>query len=172
MPQTLGAFLAIVAVMTFALNYHRSTLHAQHSVINSEYEVMGSAVAADVMNYIASKPFDARTADNTVSRTNKNTLLLTGPAEFGGCADFDLCNDIDDFDGLASQVRSFEVEPGVSIDFLVDVKVKYVDDAGNTATSPTWAKEVAVRIASADSVGSIPRLIRPIQLRRQFSPQW
>jgi hypothetical protein len=83
MQQTLGAFLAIRAVMTFSLNYHRATLQSQQTAINSEMEVMANAVASDVMNYVASKSFDARTADNSVDCYNRNTDLLTSQSAFG-----------------------------------------------------------------------------------------
>ncbi len=172
MPQTLGAFLAIMAVMTFALNYNRSTIHAQRNMINSEMEVMASAVAADVMNYIASKPFDARTADNTVNRYNKVPALLTPASEFGSCAAFGSCNDIDDFHGLPAFQRTFEVEPGTEIKFDVAVKVEYIDESGFRSTSQTWAKEVTVAVSDAESTSGLPYLFSPVKLKRQFSPQW
>ena len=172
MPQTLGAFLAIMAVMTFTLNYNRSTIHSQRNMINTEMEVMASAVATDVMNYVASKPFDARTADNTVNRYNKITALLTPASEFGSCGSFGTCNDIDDFHNLPEFVRTFEIEPGVAIKFNVGVAVHYVDDTGAASTSQTWAKEVTVTVSEAESTSGIPYLFSPIKLKRQFSPQW
>lgn len=158
--------------MTFALNYNRSTIHAQRSMINSEMEVMASAVASDVMNYVASKPFDARTADNTVHRYNKAPALLTPASDFGSCGNFGTCNDIDDFHALPAFTRTFEVEPGVTISFDVEVDVKYIDDAGNQATSQTWVKEVTVTVSDAESTSDMPYLFSPVRLKRQFSPQW
>ena len=172
MPQTLGAFLAIMAVMTFSLNYHRATIRSQQTAINSEMEVMANAVASDVMNYVASKPFDARTADNTVDRYNRNTDLLTSQSAFGSCAVFENCNDIDDFHAIPSFQRPFEVEPGKEMDFDVSIEVRYVDDSGNVSASPTWVKEVTIHVSNSTSVKGVPILNHPLRLKRQFSPQW
>ncbi len=172
MPQTLGAFLAIMAVMMFSLNYHQSTLHSQRSLISSEMEVMASAIASDVMNYVASKPFDARTADNTVTRYNKNVNQLTLESGFGSCAVFEDCNDIDDFHSIPTFKRVFQIESGVEVAFDVKVSVAYVDDYGARSASPTWVKEVTVAVKAADSGSEQAYLTHPIQLKRQFSPQW
>ncbi|MDX1740553.1 MAG: hypothetical protein R3178_04630 [Rhodothermales bacterium] len=172
MPQTLGAFLAIMAVMTFSLNYHQTTIRSQQTAINSEMEVMANAVASDVMNYIASKPFDARTADNTVTRFNRNTDLLTLPTDFGSCAVFENCNDIDDFDSMSAFTRSFEIDATRKIDFDIEISVAYVDDSGRASSSPTWIKEVTVQVSNDQSANGVPLLIQKLRIKRQFSPQW
>ncbi len=172
MPQTLGAFLAIMAVMTFSLNYYQASIRSQQAAINSEMEVMANAIGSEVMNFIASKPFDARTADNTVTRNNRNTGLLTASSNFGSCVVFENCNDIDDFHTIPGLKRSFEIEPGKEIEFDVAVDVQYVDDAGAPSASPTWVKQVTVFVSNPETVNGVPLLTHSLRLKRQFSPQW
>jgi hypothetical protein len=165
MPQTIGAFMAILTVMTFTLNYQRSEMLTQQRLIGGELEVMANAVASETMNYVATKSFDAAVAADVVTRLDPNTSSLTPSSGFGGAIYAD-ASDIDDFDGITDHDVFFEMEDGAGFNFVVKVAVNYVDDAGAHSMSPTLTKEVNVTVGGADG------LFTPITITRQFSPQW
>lgn len=165
MSQTIGAFMALLTVMTFTVNYQRSEILTQQRVVAGELEVMGNAIASEVMNYVATKSFDASVAVGTVSRLDPNTANLTLSSDFGGKL-YAEANDIDDFSGIRGQAFFYEMSDGNGFDFEVDIDVRYVDDTGKESLIPTLTKEVTV------SVGAAGGLLAPIKITRQFSPQW
>ena len=165
MSQTLGVFMAIVTVMTFSLNYQRTAIQSQRAQVGSELEVMANAVGSEILNYIATKPYDASIAAETVTRENADPSLLTTVGDFGGQA-YANCQDVDDFHAMVGHRVFFETENGLGFEFDVNVNVQYVTDDGQVSATPTWTKEVTVRISNAQG------LFNPIQLTRHFSPQW
>ena len=165
MSQTIGAFMAILTVMTFTANYQRSEMLTQQRLVGGELEVMANAVASDAMNYIATKSFDSAVAAGVVNRLDPNTSYLTTSSGFGGALYADAA-DIDDFDGITDHDVFYEMDNGLGFNFTVKVEVDYVDDNGVTSTAPTLTKEVNVTVGGADG------LFNPIKITRQFSPQW
>ncbi len=171
MPQTIGAFLALSTVMMFALNYQQSAIRSTLSAVNSEMEVMANAVAAEAMQYIASKPFDARTADKTVTENNAIVNLLTPTASFGFGGKFADAADLDDFHSMTPDSVWFATSDSLGFNFTVNASVRYIDDFGATSTVPTWIKEVTVTVDGPDN-GGRKLLYHPVSVTRQFSPQW
>lgn len=109
---------------------------------------MANAVASERMQYIASHPVDAATADGTVTQWNAYLAGLTPSMAFGsgdlyGCIAASVCRDIDDFHGHRDTVN-FEDDLGV--EFAIDTEVAYVHNNGSTAYGPTWTKEVTVTV--------------------------
>lgn len=171
MPQTIGAFLALSTVMMFALNYQQSAIRGTLSAVNSEMEVMANAVAAEAMQYIASKPFDAKTADKTVTENNANTAQLTPVASFGFDGLYADANDLDDFHAMKPDTVWFATSDTQGFNFTVNASVRYVDDLGMTSMTQTWIKEVTVTVNGPES-GTRKLLFHPVALTRQFSPLW
>ena len=55
MQQTLMAFLAVMLVMLFSLNYQQARLQSNKEVVSSELEIGASAVASEVLHFIGTK---------------------------------------------------------------------------------------------------------------------
>lgn len=171
MPQTIGAFLALSTVMMFSLNYQQSAIRGTLSAVNSEMEVMANAVAAEAMQYIASKPFDAKTADKTVTENNAVTALLTPVASFGYEGLYADASDLDDFHEMLPDTVWFGTGDSLGFNFTVDASVRYVDQFGNTSMTQTWIKEVTVTVNGPEN-GTRKLLFHPVKITRQFSPLW
>ncbi len=165
MPQTLGAFLAMLVVMMFAMNFQQSSLQTQRRVLGSEVDVMANALASEAMQYVAAKPFDASVSTGVVNTTNPDLSSLTLDAAFGGGLAYADAADVDDFDGVIHTV-SYESSFGSDLDFDISFLVSYVDDYGNASVAPTWTKEVTVQV-DGPSI-----MITPVRLTRQFAPLW
>ena len=171
MPQTLGAFLALSTVMIFSLNYQQSSIRSSMSAVNSEMEVMANAVAAEAMQYVASKAFDAKTADATITANNPVSALLTIPANFGNDLMFANATDIDDFHNMRPDTVWFSVNDVDGFDFTVEAEVRYINSLGQESLVPTWIKEVTVTV-SGPEYGNRKLLYHPVSVTRQLSPQW
>ncbi|NNE35040.1 MAG: hypothetical protein HKN13_07390 [Rhodothermales bacterium] len=165
MPQTLGAFLSMLVVMMFAMNFQQSALRTQRQVLSSEVDVMANAVASEAMQYLAAKPFDAAISNGTVTPSNTDLSALTIKSSFGGGIAYADAADIDDFHALTDTVV-FETGVGTDITFEISFDVKYVNDMGVESTTPTWTKEVIVQVAGPAV------MISPVRLTRHFSPLW
>lgn len=171
MSQTLGAFLSVMTVMLISMNFQAATISKYRTSISSELEVMASAVATETMEYISTKPFDARVADGTITPQNTMADSLTTFDSFGNGMGFAAAGDIDDFNNMVPRQVFFETEGGEGVTFVVSSAVSYVTADGATSSIPTWHKRVTVMVEGPE-VNSVPYLIRPVVLTRQFSPQW
>ena len=172
MPQTLTAFMALMSVLLFALSHQRATIQARSQMVDTELEIMANAIGSEVMHYIATKPFDAQTANGTVDRDNPDLSALTSPYAFGEDRFYDDCEDIDDFNEMLPLTMPFMVTDDLGFDFTVQISVRYIDDLGNESSSPTWVKEVSLSVEGPTNEAGIPFLKQPVVLKRQFSPQW
>ena len=180
MSETMMAFLALMLMMFFSLNQNRSIVELQREAANVEYEIMAHAIATQTMQYIASKPFDARINDGTVSLENLNVNLLTPPGEFPTDANpYDETETaLEFFNQMQPQIAYFPVDP-VSEDslvsgypFSVQAVVHYVDATGEISNTPTWTKEVTLSIEEVTPEGGQPSLRNPLIKTRRFSPRW
>ena len=170
MPQTVGAFFAIILVMVFAITWSQSKLSSQQKQISAELETMASAIAADVMQTVASKTFDSQIDAGVVTRSSNNHNDLTSSSSFGGAA-FSSANDIDDFHNMPTDTVKYTSQNGDLIPFTVDISVSYVDSTGALTSSRSWIKEVEV-VIEGPTEGGEKILFSPIVLKRQFSPRW
>jgi len=144
--QTFYSLIAIALVGLLALSLHRGTKGLQQRMIVNEVATQLSGVAVETLERIGQEPFDAKTDTTKVSKFPAVTdpSQLTNAADFGGCFDFELCEDIDDFDGLII-VRDYE-----TLRFTVTIGVRYVleDQPDIPSAGPTYAKEVSVSVAN------------------------
>ncbi len=170
MPQTIGAFFAIILVMVFAINFSQSKLESQRKQVSAELETMASAIATDVMQSIASKNFDSEIQAGVVTRNLKNVDQLTPAGKFGGQT-FDTAADIDDYHNMPADTVLYTTQSGDQLPFSFTVSVNYVDAYGSVSPSPTWIKEVAVHVKGPPDPDQ-ELLANPVVLRRQFSPSW
>lgn len=174
MPQTLLALGALVLVMLFSFNHQRATIRNTQDMVSTELEIMAHARGKEVMQLIGSKPFDSRIADGTVSRhaADSDKNKLTHPSSFGYNNSFDDCEDIDDFNRMRPDTIYFEVQGGSGFEFTVNAEVNYINDFGQPSSTPTWVKEVVLTIDALPGEGGTKYLHRPVEIKRQFSPQW
>ena len=56
--------------------------------------------------------------------------------------------------------------------FEIHADVTYIDENGDPTGARTWVKQVTLTIDQAVADGQRRFLADPVQLRRQFSPQW
>ena len=180
MSETMMSFLALMLMMFFSLNQNHSIVELQREAAHVEYEIMANAIAAQTMHYIASKPFDARISDGTVSLENLNVNLLTHPSQFPTDASpFDETETaLEFFNQMQPQLDYFPVDPASEdtllsgIPFSVEAVVTYVDEDGEVSAEPTWTKEVTLMIEQVPLNGAEPYLRTPVIKTRRFSPQW
>ena len=180
MNETLMAFLALMLMMFFSLNQNHSIVELQRESANVEYEVMANAIATQTMQFIASKPFDARISDGTVSLDNLNLAQLTHPDDFPTDASpFDETETaLEFFNQMQPKIDYFPLDPATEdtlvagIPFSVQAIVTYVDAEGTVSSEPTWTKEVTLYIEQVALNGKEPSLRQPVIKTRRFSPQW
>lgn len=163
--QTLGAFFATLGLILFAINFQHSNLHTQRPVVQSEVDVLANEVAGEAMRLVAGKPFDAATIAGLVGPTNPDLSRLTDASAFGGTTSALSANDVDDFDGLSRNVR-YRTGIGTDMIFTVKYSVVYVDMDGRRSATPTWIKEVTVRVTGPEG------LMSPVETKQQLSPEW
>lgn len=180
MNETMMAFLAMMLLMFFALNQNESIVELQREAANVEYEIMATGIAAQTMQYIASKPFDARINDGTVTLENLDVNLLTPPNAFPTEANpYDETETaIEFFNEMQPQISYFSLDPASQdttlsgIPFSVQAAVTYVDANGQVSSVPTWTKEVTLYIEQVTMPGKEPYLRTPVIKTRRFSPRW
>ena len=180
MSETLMAFLAMMLMMFFSMSQNESIVELQREAANVEYEIMANAIAAQTMQYIASKPFDARINDGTVTLQNLNVNLLTPPGNFPIGADpYDETETaLEFFNQMQPQIDYFPLDPAsqdtllAGLPFTVQAAVHYVDANGNVSNVPTWIKEVTLYVEQLTAPGEEPSLRRPVIKTRRFSPRW
>ena len=62
MTQTMLALLAMMIAMLFSMNQQRGTLNDYKTMVHADMELMAGGVALQVMETVASYPFDKSTA--------------------------------------------------------------------------------------------------------------
>ena len=180
MSETMMAFLALMLMMFFSLNQNHSIVELQREAAHVEYEIMANAIAAQTMHIIASKSFDAKISDGTVSLDNLDVNQLTHPSQFPTDASpFDETETaLEFFNEMQPQIDYFPVDPATEdtvlsgIPFSIEAVVTYVDEDGEVSGVPTWTKEVTLKIEQVSLNGEEPYLRQPVIKTRRFSPTW
>lgn len=167
--QVFYAIIAIFLLALLSLTVMRSTQRLDSRIYVNEVVTQASGVATGIIETIGRKPFDSKTDTTKVSTfpAVTSTNQLTSEANFGGCTNFSLCEDIDDFNGLVITrlLNGFE--------FTATITIKYVSpvDPDYYTGTQTFAKEVLVEITSPYLyVGSRSNPIT-VPFRRIFSYQ-
>jgi hypothetical protein len=171
------AFLALMLLMFFALNQNQAIVQSQREAAAVELEVLANGVAAETMQYIATKPFDARVADGTVNLQNQDVNALTHPNDFPTGATLDDCENLEDFNHMQPDTVFFQIDTDdagepVGFEFAVQAAVDYIDAYGQVSASPTWTKELTLYVEQVVPSGKEAFLLRPIIKKRRFSPEW
>ena len=162
MTQTLFALLAMMIVMLFSLNQQRGILHDYQTMVHDDMELMAAGVALQVMETVASYPFDRATAyPGYRDEDFKVNEMAAMPFPTGGRFEDALA--LEDFNDI--QTRDIDFQSGdVSFAFTADISVQYVDAAMQPSVVPTDTKAVLVTV-------NHPRYQKPlVQLSRSFSP--
>ena len=134
--------MGIVALLSMTVQ------RATHSIDSRKYvnEVVtrASGVATTTLEVIALRPFDEKTDTTKVTSFPAVTSAyqLTPEGSFGGCTSFNLCEDLDDYDGMVL-TRTYEGVP-----YTLTITVIYVDPLNPDVYSATqtFAKEVLVEV--------------------------
>ena len=177
MTETMMAFLALMLLMFFALNQNQAIVQSQREAASVELEILANGVAAETMHYIATKPFDARLADGTVSLENPDLNALTSPNDFPTGAALDACETLEDFHRMQPDTVFFQIDTAptgqpIGFEFTVQAVVEYIDAGGQVSASPTWTKELTLYVEQVVPAGKTPLLLQPIIKKRRFSPDW
>ncbi len=146
--QAFYGLIAMAIVALVGLTMQRSINGNQQRIVVNEVATDLSGVAVEVLEHIGSKAFDARTDTNkvTVFPAVTSASQLTSPTdatEWGACTNYQLCEDIDDFDGMMLTRNRDGLEYQITID------VEYVDpDNPDTPSGKSYAKAVEVAVSN------------------------
>jgi hypothetical protein len=166
MQQTLFALLALLIATFLSYNQKQATVQNQVQVVQAEMEQMALGVAAQSVQVIRARAYDAVTA-GVPSDSLVPTSAFTDPPfstgndcrAFGGSS---TCDDVDDFHEMESATVPFSFPSG-TFEFTVDVEIRYVDEDLEPAGSQTDRKQILVEVQDDPGSGKSPRLSEPIQ---------
>ena len=152
----------MMIAMLFSLNQQQGTLHDYQTMVHDDMEMMAGGVALQVMETIASYPFDKATAYPEFREEEfKLSALTAWPFPEG--RRFEEALALEDFNGIETRKVDFQ-SGALTLSFDVDISVEYVDAAIQHSDVPTDTKAVLVTV-------SHPRFQSPlVQLSRSFSP--
>jgi hypothetical protein len=149
MHQFIYALAALGMTMVLSLNLSNGSRRTAERMFVNEAVTQLSGVAYDVLEDIERSgiAFDQRTDESRYAKPIQFPLVkrasdLTPEAQFGGCQDYSVCKDVDDFHGmqLVRQTQDFQ--------FVVDLSVRYVDEGNPTelAGTQTFAKRISATV--------------------------
>lgn len=172
MQQTLLALVALLIATLLSFNQKQALVQNQSQVVRAEVEQMAIGVAAQTMQVIRARAFDAATAgvpsDSLVPTSEFSSFPFTTGNDCEAFGGTDTCDDVDDFHEMVTATIPFQVPSG-TFDFDVDAEVRYVDeDLQPTGGSRTSRKKVILKVQDAPSSGE-PRLPEPIQYSEVIS---
>ena len=144
--QVFYSLIAILLVGLLSMTVQRSAHRMDSQIYVNEVVTQASGVATATLEVIGMRPFDSKTDTTKVSTFPAVTsqYQLTPEADFGGCVYFNLCEDIDDYDGMVIK-REYD-----GFEYTVTITVRYVDPLNPTiyTGSQTFAKEILVEITN------------------------
>jgi hypothetical protein len=153
MAQLIYAISALGIVTVISVSMQNSSSVGEQSVYRNEVLTQLVTVGRDIVDEIARQdlPFDEEVNPDSLPTPSYYPYVhyawqLTPAAEFGGCADFYACQDLDDFHEIDPPI---EGERG-GIEYTANIEVKYVDleNPSTDAGTQTFAKEVIVTVES------------------------
>lgn len=170
MTQTIYALLALAMLSLLTVTQQSAILSDYRTMLSEELEIMGSGVALQVMEYIATKAFDEQSTEGgTISSTSD---LSTAPfstnrdCAFSGTGD--ACDDLDDFHQMQPEYIDFVIGTD-TVQFEVNASVTYLDSNRNSTNTRTYLKEVTVEVQDYWGNGKAAFMKQPIRLARMFS---
>lgn len=162
MQQTLLALLALMIATFFNYSQMQANLRNQQQVVRAEMEQMALGVAMQSLEVVRARAFDEATVGETEDVIDTVNDLTEVFPERNHCAAFggnDTCDDVDDFNEMVPATVPFETQE-IDVDFTVNIDVRYVNESMEEVTTPTYRKEVIVRVQDD---GDDPYLHRPIR---------
>jgi hypothetical protein len=164
MPQTILAFLAILALTTLTLDQRDGKIRAYSARVGTEIELLAHGVGIGTIEMIAARPFDEATkGGNTVESTDE----LTAPS-FPDDSPSGVFDDVDDYHGV-ELTRAFET-PDDTTTFTVTVAIHYLDDSSRRVSHRTYNKEIQVTVEADDSSNAeFSKFSTPVTLKRPVS---
>ncbi len=153
------ALLALLVATMFSFSITEKSLHFQRSSIAQEIEEMSASVALRAMEIIRERPYESQIfnptsgllpIDPSTATLADLQVRLVGTLPTGmRCSVFgvggDDCADLNDFNEMETATLPF-VAGTDTLYFRVDIDVNYVDaDMKNTAT-PSFRKQVTVKV--------------------------
>jgi len=142
--QVFYSLLAMMLVAVLSMTVQRSSHRMDSRMYVNEVVTQASGVATATLEAISLRPFDEKTDTTKVSTfpAVKSRYELTQEGSFGGCVDFNLCEDIDDFDGMVVD-RVYD-----GFHYRVSITVRYVDPLSPSiyTGAQTFAKEVLIEV--------------------------
>ncbi len=165
MAQTLLGLLALVLASLVSFNQQRNSSSNYELMVQNEIEMAASGTIMRIMELIGSRSFDERSTPAGIDARNYLPEFdddFVDVEQFGGvdrgASGCDLiepfrtpdCDDVDDLNGLRSQLVNAELSTGRHLAFDVDVDVQYVKggEADEISEFPTLHKLVEVRVES------------------------
>ncbi len=155
MNQTFLAIGGLAITLLLALSTQEGNVRFEQGKVQNEIETLAGQAAVNVLAHIAEQPFDEKAVNGAV----ESVLDLTPAAQFPRGLRYDVADDVDDFNHMATYAYQSATN---GLTFLVDATVRYVDDAAQPSATPTFHKEVTVTVDNA-------KLATPITLSRIVS---
>ena len=180
MPQTLLALLALSLSSLLVFNQQRLQMRAQSQMVSNELSLAGSGLASDIMEMIGARSFDEASTPDKIddavkvpddpSAFTQPWVLKLAALKDNKCDLLnpdDVCDDIDDVNGLSHETYSIMLAEGRELDFDVSTSVIYVTDpeGGVESSVPTRHKKVTLEVRSLNGSSTAP----PLTFARVFS---
>lgn len=167
MQQTLLALLALMTASFLSFSQMNAIVKSEREMVRSELEEMATGIAMQSMEVVRARAFDDALigipADSSLDASNFTAGPFTPGNECKSFGGTDLCNDIDDFHEMVPATVPFTL-PSDQIDFKVEVRVRYVDNAMlPTGGTPTIRKEVTIYVQDIPPTGGDVMLKEPIE---------
>ena len=171
MPQTILALAAVLVFSLFALSQHRSEASTEQRAIGSEIEIAATNVARQQLVALSALSFDENIALDPNAELREAGSIYSPSLGFDAGESLTIYDDLDDLHG--QQLAVSADYKGVTLSFLVDVAIRYVDPDAPTLTSasPSAAKEVTVTVTESVPPQGERSPVR-VSLKQVFTPAW
>lgn len=137
--QMMIGIVALSLVTITILNFNRSSISTQDSLIYNKEFVLATTVAQSMLDEVGGKFYDERIA-NGLSVTTESDFSTTLTAESETYPNFD---DIDDYNGFTKN----DTIPYMGV-FEISVSVEYMTDNLASTLAKTYNKNVTVSVTS------------------------
>lgn len=151
MTQLIYAISALGIVAVLSVSMQSSSNMGEQSVYRNEVLTQLVTIGRDIVDEIGRRdlPFDRQVNPDSLPTPSYYPYVheawqLTPSASFGGCSNFNACQDLDDF---------HEIDPPITgerngLEYTANIQVRYVDEnnPSGPAGAQTFAKELIVTV--------------------------
>lgn len=131
---------AISLVVLTILNFNRTSLTTQDSLIYNKHFILATSIAQSMLDEISSKAYDEEIVKGTTISSESNFSTSLKAEVYENYPNYD---DIDDYNNFEKQ----DTIPGLGI-FDVLVKVSYLNDNFTVTALKSYNKLVTIRVTS------------------------